>query len=72
MTGSVLVAVVTPVVAFIAMACWLGMVFWAESHPGWKTHHVAQESQFPGESITLVRDLRGDEPAPPQHERKAA
>jgi len=72
MTGSLLVAVITPIAAFIAMACWLGMVFWAESHPGWQAHHVADESQFPGESITLAGDPRGGELAPPQRETRAA
>ena len=72
MTGSVLVAIITPIVAVIALAFWLGMIFWAEGHPGWKTHHAAQESQFPGESISLAGDLRGDEPAMPPQEKKAA
>ena len=72
MAGSVLVAIVTPIVALIALACWLGMVFWAEGHPGWKTHHAAQESQFPGESLTLAGDLDGGGPAPSQQETKAA
>ena len=72
MAGSLMVAIVTPIVAIIALACWLGMVFWAEGHPGWKTHQAAQESQFPGESLTLAGDLDGSEPAPPQQETKAA
>jgi len=72
MTGSFLVAIVTPIVAAIAMACWLGMVFWAEGHPGWKTHRAAQESQFPGESPTLAGDLDADEPAVRRQETKAA
>ena len=72
MTGSFLAAVITPIAAFIAMACWLGMVFWAEGHPGWKAHHAAQGSQFPGETVTLAGDLHGDELAPPQQEKQAA
>ena len=71
MTGSFLVPIITPIVAVIALACWLGMIFWAEGHPAWKAHHAAQESQFPGESLTLAGDLRG-ELAPPQQETKAA
>jgi len=35
MTGSSLVAFILPVVAFTAMAFWLGMVFYADSHPGY-------------------------------------
>jgi len=72
MAGSVLVAIVTPIAAVIALGFWLGMIFWAEGHPGWKTHHTAQESQFPGESPTLAGDLHAGEPAPPQQEPKAA
>jgi hypothetical protein len=33
MTGSVLAAVVTPIVAFLALAAWLALVFWADAHP---------------------------------------
>jgi hypothetical protein len=72
MTGSFMVAIVTPIGALIALAFWLGMVFWAEGHPGWKAHHAAHESQFPGESITLAGDLGADELAQPQQETKAA
>jgi len=72
MTGSFLVPIITPIAAVIALAFWLGMVFRAESHPGWKTHHAAPESQFPGESLTLAGDLHADEPAPAQHETRAA
>jgi len=72
MTGSLLVTITTPIAAFIAMACWLGMVFWAEGHPGWKAHHATQESQLPGESATLAGDLGGGDLAPPPRERKAA
>jgi len=72
MSGSFLVPIITPIAAVIALAFWLGMVFWAESHPGWKTHHAAPESQFPGESLTLAGDLHADEPAPPQRETRAA
>jgi len=35
MSGSSLVAIILPVVAFTAMAFWLGMVFYADSHPGY-------------------------------------
>jgi hypothetical protein len=72
MTGSFLVPIITPIVAVIALACWLGMIFWAEGHPGWKAHQAAHESQFPGESLTLTGDLDRGEPAPPQQEKKAA
>jgi len=72
MAGSVLVAIVTPIAAVIALGFWLGMIFWAEGHPGWKTRRTAQETQFPGESRTLSGDLHAGEPAPPRQETKAA
>jgi hypothetical protein len=72
MTGSFLVPIITPIVAVIALAFWLGMIFWADSHPGWKAHRTAQESQFPGESLTLAGDLDRGELAPPQQETRAA
>ncbi len=41
MTGSPLVPIVVPIVAFVAAVIWLGMVYWAEAHPGWKKHAAA-------------------------------
>jgi hypothetical protein len=72
MTGSFLVPIITPIVAILLLACWLGMVFWADGHPQWKTHRAAQGTQFPGESFTLAGDLRTGELAPPQQESEAA
>ena len=72
MTGSSLVLIITPIVAIIFLACWLGMIFWAEGHPQWRTHRAAQETQFPGESSTLAGDLESSELAPPPQETKAA
>jgi hypothetical protein len=34
-TGSSYVAIVVPIMAFIMMAFWLGLVFYADSHPGY-------------------------------------
>jgi ATP/ADP translocase len=33
--GSSYVAIVVPIMAFITMAFWLGLVFYADSHPGY-------------------------------------
>ena len=71
MTGSFLVPIITPIVAVVALACWMGMIFWADAHPGWKTHHIAQVTQFPGENPALAGDLEGGELAPPQQEKAA-
>jgi hypothetical protein len=72
MTGSFLVPIITPIVAILALACWLGMIFWAEGHPGWKTHPAAHDTQFPHESSTLAGDLEAGELARPSQETKAA
>jgi hypothetical protein len=45
MVGSYLVPIVVPIVAFVTMAAWLGMVFWADAHPQWKSHAVASGPQ---------------------------
>jgi hypothetical protein len=71
MTGSFLVPIVAPVVAVVAMACWMGMIFWADAHPGWKTRHIAEVTRFPGESSALAGDLAGGELAQPQQEKAA-
>jgi hypothetical protein len=71
MTGSFLVPIITPIVAVLGLACWMGMIFWADAHPGWKTHHAAPESQLPGESPALAGDLEGGALAPPQHKKAA-
>lgn len=36
MTGSNAAAIVTPIVAMISLAFWLGLVFYAGSHPFWR------------------------------------
>jgi hypothetical protein len=40
MTGSTEAAVVIPIVAFVVLFFWLGMVFWADSHPRWGNSEV--------------------------------
>jgi hypothetical protein len=35
-TGSSYIPIVVPIIAFFAMAFWLGMVFYADRHPGYK------------------------------------
>ena len=48
MTGSSLVPFIIPVVAALALAAWLAMVFYAEAHPRWKTHSAAQAPRVAG------------------------
>ena len=48
MTGSNpnLVAIVVPIVAFFALAFWLGLCFYAGSHPSWRHQQPASERQL--------------------------
>jgi hypothetical protein len=39
-----LVAIVVPIVALITLGFWLGLCFWAGSHPYWR-HHQQQARQ---------------------------
>ncbi len=36
MTGSSYIPIVVPIVAFAAMAFWLGLVYYADAHPGYR------------------------------------
>ena len=40
-----LVAAVVPIVALFALAFWLGLVFYAGSHPFWRHHQQAANQQ---------------------------
>ena len=40
MSGSTEAAIVIPIVAFVMLFTWLGMVFWADSHPRWGNSEV--------------------------------
>jgi hypothetical protein len=44
MTGSFWAPIVIPIVAVIALAVWLAMVYHADAHPGWKAHSGAPSS----------------------------
>lgn len=35
MTGSIEAQIVIPIVAFVVLFFWIGLVFWADSHPRW-------------------------------------
>jgi hypothetical protein len=76
MTGSFLVPIVVPIVAVVALAIWIGLVFWADAHPGWKAHGVAPGSEVTGARLTLPEAesaaYPGSELAPSLRDRKAA
>jgi hypothetical protein len=60
MTGSSLVPIITPIVALIALACWLGLIYWADAHPGWKTSSAAPRPEITGTSISPAARGHGD------------
>jgi hypothetical protein len=40
MTGSTEAQIVIPIVAFVLLAIWVCLVFWADSHPRWGNSEV--------------------------------
>jgi hypothetical protein len=72
MTGSSLVPIVVPIVALVTLAAWLGMVFWADAHPGRK----ARGAGAAGVDVPPATAGPGGAPAgelpPPSREVKAA
>lgn len=77
MSGSFLVPIIVPIVAVLTLAIWLGMVFRADAHPGWKAHAEAPGSEVSAIRLPFAADgpgvQHGSEPTPSlQEERKAA
>jgi hypothetical protein len=72
MTGSSLVPIILPIVAIVALAAWLGMVFWADAHPGRKV----PGAEAAGADVPPVTAAPGAAPGselpPPSREVKAA
>jgi len=48
MTGSSLAPIIIPIVVVPALAAWLGLIWYASAHPGWKAHRVAAEAGTAG------------------------
>jgi len=46
MTGSTQAQFIIPIVAVVVLFSWLGLVFWADSHPYWKGQRP------PGQQVT--------------------
>ena len=40
MTGSFWAPIIIPIVAVLALAAWLALVWYAAAHPRWKAHRV--------------------------------
>ena len=50
MTGSSLAPVVIPIVVAISLAAWIFMVFYADSHPGWRGQATTSKQPRTGAS----------------------
>lgn len=48
MTGSIEAQIIIPIVAFVLLFSWLGIVYWADSHPYWKGHKPPAQSSGQG------------------------
>jgi len=51
MTGSNLVAIVTPIVALVLLGGWLGLIYWADAHPGWKELRATRGPEITSETF---------------------
>ena len=46
--------IIVPIVAFITLAAWLGIVFWADANPAWKPHSTNDnESKSTGDAMPV-------------------
>ncbi len=68
MTGSIAVAIVTPLVALPALGIWLILIFRADAHPTWKTRIAPEGPELTAAGIIPARpepgELEGSEPVP--------
>jgi hypothetical protein len=66
-TGSSYIPIVVPIMAFVAMFFWLGLVFYADSHPGWKTRKAGgATASADGDTATQARSLDAAPGTPPE------
>lgn len=72
MTGSSLVPVIVPIVAVLAMAVWLGLVFYAAAHPRWKRYDVLPGSATGADSGSPGAPARAGQARPAAPRRRAA
>lgn len=62
MTGSTQAQFIIPIVAVVVLFSWLGLVFWADSHPYWKGQRPP-EQQVTGHDIAPGAAEPGAPPA---------
>ena len=75
MTGSILVAIITPIVALPALGGWLIMIFWADAHPEWKSRIAPEGPELTAAGFISAEaepgELAGSQPAPPSGQQVA-
>ena len=75
MTGSIVVAIVTPLVALPALGIWLILIFWADAHPGWKTRLAQEGPELTAAGFVPAQpepgEMEGSEPVPAPDRRVA-
>jgi hypothetical protein len=59
-TGSSYIPIVVPIMAFVAMFFWLGLVFYADGHPGWKPRRKPGQASAPAEADAAPEARRLD------------
>jgi hypothetical protein len=68
MTGSLLVVIITPIAALFSLGCWLGMIFWADAHPQWKTPAAPEGPELTAAGFIPAQsepaELAGSKPGP--------
>jgi hypothetical protein len=67
MTGSALAPVVIPIVAFVFLSLWIGMVFYANAHP--PVHRQADRAGHEDREATAHKDGEQERPG---SDRRAA
>ena len=50
MTGSSSAPIVIPIVAVFCLAIWLGLVYYADAHPRWKSQRAPRRPAEPGQA----------------------
>lgn len=75
MTGSSLAPIIIPIMVIFGGALWLGLVFWADAHPGWqaRTRAAGQTASGAGpEPKAAIPAGQGGGQAAPARKDKAA
>jgi hypothetical protein len=64
-TGSSYIPIVVPIMAFLAMGFWLGLVFYADGHPGYRHSKLQPGPGVAAETAGVEDSRRPDAPPDP-------